>query len=360
MKIRALGVLVPATVLAGCASSLSPVSVPLATNAPKIELCAPLPGSPAASNSSHIYAEIDPRERLRWLVCALHSKAAANLVQAQRWQNRTEWRDIPLIGAAATVAGLLLFGERNSDNSLRKGEQDTISAIGFGAAAFATSANYLSPQRARELLRQGARGHFCLATQGELVLSVYDSATRVEKRTDLASDLSALSAALASNPSQFALPDDARTVRDSAIRALALYDAQLQQLDTAAIALSETSWNFGIDLMMRTDRSEQKVDALVKAITEQTESVTKFAATEKKATDPVPAAKTQMLVAARGSRGMVRTNDELVVDVSTKISQLLDGLVNVEALVLGFDKCATTALAGGVPKADRIQRVMLQ
>lgn len=346
-------------VLSGCASSVRPVAMPLAQKAPSITFCAPLPGTPAATNSSKIYADVQPRDWLRWLVCALHAKAGANLAQAQRWENRTEWRDIPLIGAAATVAGLLLFGERNADNALKKGEQDVITGVGFGAAAFAAFANYLSPQRARELLRQGARGHFCLATQGELILSVYESVDRSAQRAQLAADLAALSAALAQDPTQFGKPDEARSVRDAAATAIATYDSQLHQLDTAGIALGETSWNFGIDLMTRSDRGEQNVEALVKAITEQTASITKFASTEQKAADPVPPAVVQSFVQGR-ALAAVPTLDGLTLKVASETALLVDGLVNIEALVLGFDKCATTALAGGTPKADRIQRVTLR
>lgn len=351
--------LASAVVLSGCASSLRPVAMPLSKQLPSITLCAPLPGTLAATKSSTIYADVQPRDRLRWLVCALHAKAGSNLKQAQSWENRTEWRDIPLIGAAATVAGLLLFGERNADNALKKGEQDVITGVGFGAAAFATFANYLSPQRAREMLRQGARGHFCMATQGELILSIYDVVDRSAQRAQLTTDLAALSAALAQDPTQFGKPDEARSIRDAAASAIATYDIQLHQLDTAGITLGETSWNFGIDLMTRSDRGEQNVEALVKAITEQTASITKFASTEQKAADPVPPAVVQSFVQGR-ALAAAPTLDDLTLKVASETTLLVDGLINIEALVLGFDKCAATALAGGTPKADRIQRVTLK
>lgn len=348
-----------AVALQACTSSIHPVSVPVAPDAPRLTLCAPLPNGSAAATPSGRYADIPPGELLHWLVCELHTKARANLAQAQSWENRTEWRDIPLIGAATAVAGLLLFGKRNSDNRLTEGEQDTITGVGFGAAAFAAFANYLSPQRARVLLRQGARGHFCLATQGELILSVYASVARPAQRAQLEADLAALSAVLAQDATQFGRPDEARSIRDAANSALATYDDQIHQLDSAGIVLGETAWNFGLDLMTRSDRSEQNVDALVKAITEQTGSITKFASAEQKAADPVAPAVVQAFVQAR-SLAAAPTLDDLTLKVAKETTALFDGLVNIEALVLGFDNCAATALAGGTPKASRIQRVALR
>lgn len=352
---------ITALLLSGCASTVSPIRVPLASDRASIELCAPLTRSDQAPLRSQIYRDVSPHDRLQWLVCELHAKAQANLDQANEWENRTEWRDIPLLGAAATVAGLLLFGKRDpTTKTLRKRDQDAISIIGFGSAAFATFANYLSPGKARDLLRQGARGHFCLATEGELILSVENSVRRDDDRRALASDLSQLSGALAANEGQFGRPAEAKTIRDAAVKALATYDLQLQQVDTAAVALGETTWNFGIDLLSRSDRTEQKVDQLVQAISEQTASVTKFGQTQQNASNPAPKAIVSAFVTEARARATAPTPDELSLRVADETARLLQGLVNVEALVLGFDKCAATALTGGSPRADRIQRVTLQ
>lgn len=341
--------------LTACTSTLEPLAVPLAQTRPQIAICAAAAPTPPPVIST-IYTNVSARDRLQWTVCALHEKAQANLAQAQRWENRTEWRDLPLLGAAATVAGLLLFGERNSSNALKPGEQDAIAGIGFGAAAFATFANYLSPVQARTLLRQGARGHLCMATEGELILTSWDYVARDQARRNLAYHVGQLSAEL-QDESQFGKPAEAKAIRDAAIKAIATYDTQIQQLATAPIVLNETAWNFGVDLLTRSDRGEQKVDQLVKAITDQTASVTKFSQVETVAANPVPKAVVESYLA--GTKGLVGGKDALTLAVASETSALLDGLVNIEALVLGFDKCATTALAGGTPKADRIQRVTL-
>lgn len=331
--------------------------MPLAREITPIEICVFNATVPPQGRPGQLYENEVPRDQLKWLTCALRDKANANLAQAQEWENRTEWRDIPLLGAAATVAGLLLFGERNSDNSLKKGEQETIAGLGFASATFATFANYLSPQKARDILRQSARGHFCLATQGELILSVYDTVERQDRRTQLAALVAVLSGQIANTPGQFTQLEEARSIRDAANLALSTYDNQKHRLDTAAISLGEVAWNFGIDLMSQSDRSEQKVDQLVQAITAQTESVAKFAATEKKAADPVPAAVVQAQLNKLSIAGKSSSSDTLTLTVAMATSVLLNDLVNVDALVLGFDNCASTALAGGKPKASKIQRV---
>lgn len=349
-----------ALLVSGCANSVDPVSIKLSENRPQIALCDSVPPAPDKGTPPKIFRDVEPRAQLHWLTCALREKANANLAQAQRWENRTEWRDIPLIGAAATVAGLLLFGKRDADNSLKKGQQDTIAALGFGSAAFATFANYLSPQNARTLLRQAARGHYCMATQGDLILSVYDSVDRVDRRDALLASATKLSDKITTEPATFTKLDEVRSIRDAAYLALGTYDNQKRQLDGAAIALSEAAWNFGIDLMTRSDRSEQKVDALVQAITAQTESVTKFSATEKKVTDPVPAAIVEDQIKMQiTEKKTPPANDQLALQVATQTATLLNDLVNIEALVVGFDNCAATALMGGAPKASRIQRIGL-
>jgi hypothetical protein len=185
---------------------------------------------------------------------------------------------------------------------------------------------------------------------------VAPSVERAAARKALAADLTELKAKLAANET-FGKPAEAKAIRDAAEKALAIHAAQVQQLDTAPIALGESAWTFGLDLMTNADRGEQNVEQLVRAISEQTESVTKFGAAEEEVTDPGPGAEVLAFVGQQTKSGFVRTPDELSLDVARKTAILMEGLVNIEALVLGFDKCAATALAGGTPKADRIQRV---
>lgn len=355
MKRSVAGVTAMALLLSGCTSSLKPVtlSVPPEDGRQKMQFC------PTVDKNTPANTSPTSKQRLQWMVCELHARAVANLNQAQSWENRTEWRDIPLIGAATVVAGLLLFGKRDDNKALKPGVQDAVTGVGFGVAALATFANYLSPQKARDLLRQGARGHFCIATQGELILTVWDAVDRSTESDRLTSDLAELTRLIATNPNGFGKIDATRAIQAQAIKALALYNLQVQERDSAGIVINETTWNFGIDLMTKTDRSEPDVEALVKSITDQARSATKFDATGASATDPAAPAAVRALVAG-APRAAVRTPDELSDDVATDTNALIANLPNIEALVLGFDKCAATALAGGTARAEHIQRVSLQ
>lgn len=359
MKRVIVGVMI-ATLLPGCTSTLQPVtlSVPSDSDRAELQYCAKAKDAPT-------YVSPTSRQRLEWMVCELHARAIHNLGQAQRWENRTEWRDIPLIGAATAVAGLLLFGKRDANNALKPGVQDAVTGIGFGAAALATFANYLSPQKARDILRQGARGHFCIATQGEMILSVWNSIERSQERSRLANDLGTLSQMLVDNPNGFGKIDASRVIQAQAMKALALHHVQLQERDTASLLIGETTWNFGLDLMTRTDRSEQNVEALTQSITKQAQSMSSFAASGASATNPsAPAAVSSLLPALRPQVGKLPsaspTPDQLSELVATETNELIADLPNVEALVLGFDKCAATALAGGTARVEHIQRVSLQ
>lgn len=355
MKNSVAGVTIMALLLGGCTSSLKPVTLSLspADAQKKMQFC------PTVDNDTPSNIGPTSKQRLQWMVCELHARAVANLNQAQSWENRTEWRDIPLIGAATIVAGLLLFGKRDANNALKPGVQEAAAGVGFGAAALASFANYLSPQKARDLLRLGARGHFCIATQGELILTVWDSVDRPAEQARLTTELAELTRLIATNPNGFGKIDATRAIQEQAIKALALYNLQVQERDSAGIMINETSWNFGIDLMTKTDRSELDVEALVKSITDQARSATKFDAAGASATDPAAPAAVRALVASE-PRAAVRTPDELSDDVATDTDALIANLPNIEALVLGFDKCAATALAGGTARAEHIQRVSLQ
>lgn len=372
---RMIGVISAAALFtSACTSTLRPVQVNLPSAAGRSNPCgspnaaalgggdvggsgrntADTPDTNAAVQSDN--NDVDAQGRLRWYVCALEVRAHRNLAQSLEWQNQTEWRDIPLLGAAATVAGLVLFGRRDGQNNLVPGEQEAIQITGFAAAGLGALTNYLSPATARRLLRQGARGHYCMAGQGAVILSIWEDVENKRSEADALRDtITDLNVELAISPSTTPRLAEFTAARDAAVRALALYELQWQQLTGAHIFVGEGAWNFGIRLIESADRSPVEVAQLVESISAQANSIARFgtvqggtggAATSGAAPPPPP------LAATRSLAGLAEL-------AASQSSMLLTGLPNVESLVLGFERCAATALVGGQPAVTRIQRVSL-
>lgn len=359
---RLIWIGVAAVALQGCTGTIAPVGFPGITAADPTETCAALSGSSRIEKA---------KSRVGWYACALRNKARENYDQSVAWENRNDWRDLPLMAAAATVAGLLLFGERDAANALKSGEQDTISGIAFGSATFAAFADHLSPATARRLLRQSARGHFCLANQSEILLSIWDDAAgRTADYNALVTSLAILDAALASADPSLPNIADIRTVRNAGYAALELYRRQAQSLLSADVFLGESAWDFGLDLITQADRGPIDGVALSRSIVEQARNAAAFEQVDSATSTPVAAALVdagEAQVSALNALNLQRGGSQKTVDTSVYTAaqtaaadktRLLQGLVNVEALVLGFDACAATALTGGDPRAARVQRIL--
>lgn len=342
--------------LQGCTSSITPVGFPGITAQSPFETCADPTG-----NTRLLRA----KTRVEWYTCALRNKARANFNQSQAWENRTEWRDIPLMTAAATVAGLLLFGERDGAGALKPGEQDVIEGTAFGAAAFASFANYLSPETARRLLRQGARGHFCMANQGELLISVWDDvASRSNTAASLVTDLATLDSELSSADPSLPNIAEIREIRDAGYRAVELYQRQWQSLNSADVFLSESAWDFGLDLVAQKDRAPIDTAAFARSISDQAKNLAEFEQAEEDTGTPVETAlvsagQAQVLaISALQTKKGSNTIYSAAQTVASRKAKLMGGLANVEGLISGFDTCASNALVGGDPRAARVQRIL--
>lgn len=337
--------------LSACTSSLRPVqmSLPAAGSTQSTGISETRPSGCSGARPVN-----NARQELAWFSCALATRAETNLTQSLSLANRTEWRDIPLIGAAATVAGLLLFGSRDAGNALTAGTQEAIEITGFAAAGFGAFANYLSPQTARRLLRQGARGHHCMAVQANVILSLWDGVeARKNARDALSANVADLGAMIATADPD--TPGLARFIaaRDAATRAIALYDHHRNQLQLSPTYLGETAWNFGIDLIQASDRQPVDVAALVESISQQANSIARFGVATEGAPAQTPGATGP---AVAGAPLPPPTLETLARQVAQETAQLLAGLPNIEALVLGFDRCASTALANANPTVTRVQR----
>jgi len=333
----------------------------VASNRPQLRFCEPAGAQQRQMRTGDVslYAEASERNQLRWYACELRARASENLEQSARWENRTEWRDIPLLGVATTVAGLLLFGHRDADNVLTPRTQNAISILGFSAAAFSTFANYLSPATARRLLRQAARGHYCMAGQADLILSVWDDIEQKQATRDTLEaqivELNDMMATVPANSTGFA---QVVAARDAGLRALSLYDQQKRALLSAPVYMGQATWNFGIKLMESADRTAVNVEQLVQDITTQARSIARFAAAEDEVDGtPAPPA------AGEGAKGLVADPLQALLAKAQQVAgttrRLADGLVNVDALVLGITTCASTALTGGEPKISEFQRIGL-
>lgn len=290
---------------------------------------------------------------LQRAICRLRKKEYNTLRESQSFGNSGAWRNLPIIGGVAAIAGLVLFGERNAAGDLKPGENEAIQAIGLGAGVLTALNGYVNPANARKVLRQASYGYGCMAGHADLIVQ---EAPGMHAKAPLAEqlrrDLRALNREIAAG--KFGGADLARAKEVSARAAKSLDSFTLQQrsLRTANTYLHNAEWSFGVDLLTRTDREDVDVDKLVAAIQQQQKSITGF---EQLKTKPAstPAATGDAMF------GMVVTGTQLIDAVELETDQLLAGLVNVDALVLGFDTCATAALAGSRPPLPRLASVKL-
>ena len=121
--------------------------------------------------------------------------------------------------------------------------------------------------------------------------------------------------------------------------------------------LHNAAWHFGVDLLNRTDRTPVDVDKLVATIQQQQKSITGFDQLKAKPAETPPS----QPFGIRNTRGLwVLGPDDQVAAVALATDQLLSGLVNVEALVLGFDTCASTALSNATPPITDVQTIKVE
>jgi len=267
----------------------------------------------------------------------------------------------PLAGGRHDRRRAAAVRQARARNKLVDSAQEGIAIAGFGGATLAAFAGYLSPENARAVLRKGSRGHFCMATQGEVILAAWDrveSRDKLETATDLQSRLPALKAEI---DKELAKAEDSRNpklaeaqaVYERGIRAFALYNRQRDWLRVGPVHLGESAWHFGMSLIEQADREAVDVNALVRTITEQTNSMANF----EQASASVPGdAGTKAGGAPAVSPPPLEAEARAVRD---DLVVLMADLPNVEAMVLGFDNCAAAALIGGSPRATMIQTLTL-
>lgn len=262
--------------------------------------------------------------------------------------NSSDWFNIPLILSAAGAGALLLFD----------GTQEGLSGIGLGAATIGALNNYLSPSQAREVLRNGSTGYMCLVEYGRLAetyakevypVSTENSAAkgRREARNALIIALAELDTELRKTSPEFSDLERAKLALQQGRAAIGLYNTQLVAAQSADARLRFAAQTLGIALLAQADRNDVDIQALIRSITEQARSIAEFEI-EKEELEQAPADAPAL---------DAKTGDNKVTNVLIEMSNLIDGLVNIEVIVAGFDQCAASAAAGGSPTAPVIQTI---
>lgn len=289
---------------------------------------------------------------LQAAICRLRKKEHNTLRESQSFENSGAWRNIPIIGGVAAIAGLVLFGERNAAGDLKPGENEAIQAIGLGAGMLTALNGYLNPANARKILRQASFGYGCMAGHADLIVQEAPAMhAKAPIAQQLRGHLRALNWEIAKGTFSPAELVRAKEVSARAAKSIDSFTLQQRSLRTANTYLHNAEWSFGVDLLTRSDREDVDIDKLVAAIQQQQKSMMGF---DQLKTKPAATSDEETLMAS----GML-TGTQLIDAVELETDQLLAGLVNVDALVLGFDTCATAALAGSRPPLPRLASVKL-
>ena len=291
-------------------------------------------------------------EGLVLTVCQLEKKSNETLNQSLEMKNNSDWFNVPLIAGAATIGGLLLFGG-DDVAGLSNGTKDTIAGIGLGAATLSAYNSYFSPSQARETLRRASTGYRCMATHGAIVeklgLSVIIEKKQSSQKANLLTALRTLNRLL-KTPESFTNPAEAKGIAENAQKALELYNKQERAADMSDYLLKDAAWSFGIDLLRATDRKDVNFDDLVKSISDAAKSNVSFDKDKEGLEGGSSLAKSL-------DKNSSKEGDNAAEAVETAYHILTSGLVNVEAITLGFKQCSSIAITGGKPPLVDIQTV---
>lgn len=278
--------------------------------------------------------------RLEWLSCEMLAKSMSNFVQATSLKNRTEWRDIPIIGSAITAAALFLFGERGTDGNLKAGEIDVLEGLALGTAGFIVLADYLNPHEASNLLFRSAEGHRCLAEHGQTV-AAYSNIIFIktdelngafQARRELRATISDL------GPGE--LKQRATEAITEADKVISFYLKQRTALEQAPAKLYSASYELSVELAKRARRQPVSLNDIQSDLTENARLLIENSEITPPATDGNDPAV-----------GIMNDDEEeRVVQLASQLesltSSLAEGLPNIGLLVNGFDLCTSLTLAG--------------
>lgn len=303
-------------------------------------------------------AELEPlraaeRCHARTDLALVNCQLAAKIVEIDEQHddliNSPELFDVPLMLAAATASGLLLFDAGTT----------AVSAVGLGAGTVGAGRAYFSPSTARSVLRRGSAGYTCLlvyGTEAETYAAEFaDGSKRAEARTFLVNQVQILRAKR-DTPTALGLKTtkEADALIKQAEGAIRLFDTQAAAARVADSRLRMAAHSFGLTLVAQADRAPVDFGKTVQALIEQAKANADFldksgdagegaAEPEPKETPDTEEAGPRALTAA-GTRDL---------DVAQKtrfaIARILSGMVSMKALVAGFDTCAVLAVPDATP-----------
>lgn len=298
------------------------------------------PGTPGSRANS----------RLDWLSCEMLAQSMKNFHQSQTLSNRSEWRDVPLIGSAITVGALVLFGQRGDDGNLTSGETDVIEGFALGTASYTLLARYANPEQASQLLYASARGHRCLAEHGQLI-ATYGRNLIAGDDTNLEIQLRVVVSRLREEAIKIGTPADAagvknvadaRTALERAEQALAFRVRQRRAREIAPARLYLTSFDFGMAMTRKARR--QPVD-----IADIQSTLRKTIELQRENAGLVPSGATDSAADAQAkANGWAgKSAPELTARAVSLTNRILEETPNIAPLVEQMKLCTDLALIDG-------------
>ena len=244
--------------------------------------------------------------------------------------------DLPLLGLAGATAGLLLY-----DAGV-----DGLAGVGLGASLTLGLRQYLAPSSAKDLLGRASSGYTCLVSYGEFA-DQYDNEiiARSVSRETLFDKLGSIRSWVNRSDVSSDLRGRANNVLTAGEAAIDVYDKQYAAARTVNPRLRMSAHNLGKTLIDQADRDAIDYSTAYQSLLAGARSVAEFDS-KTAGSEQVSGADTE--VDADAQPILAGRIAELVSAV-TEQNKLLSGLVNLEAIVLGFDQCVSTAIAGGVP-----------
>lgn len=287
---------------------------------------------------------------LDWLSCEMLAKSMANISQADSLKNRNEWRDIPLIGSALTIAALVLFGNRGADGNLTGGEVDVIEGFALGTAGFVALSDYLNPKEAADLLYISAEGHRCLAEHGQAAAAYSDEVSQKEWAYHVTRN--------ARNEVQRAMrgmsdenKEKASALVQEADKLIEYYRLQRTAVRVAPARLYGESYDFGLALMKRARREPNTIAGIQTAIAndirlQQLGAGIGPATQDGGSSDDTNLALNSTIASEPEEAAKQRNDQDKILTLIGAVDELAEGVPNLALIVNGLTLCRTNALAG--------------
>ncbi len=325
-KTVTVALLTSALAVSACTSSLKPL-----TASDYDDNCVGA-AMPDVSTGAAGFQDRSVDTRLTYSICQANKKTEELNKAYSEWYNDPAIFDLPLIGLAATAAGLLLF----------EAHPDAIAATALAAGGVAVGSEYANSQGVRDALLDGSRGYACLADNGYRVLTKLPKVSNHRtKMGSLDEKVRRLEIALAGpnpgNDFKDLLPRAQRAAK-SGRETVEHTQEELDAADKADVAFREAARTLSDGLLDRVKRNQVDFSSVFQSLSAKAAAASQSQVPAGGGSAPPPQ------VTSKATKDL--TEQELVELVEYEAARLMMALPGFKELNAEFGVCAAKHITG--------------